>query len=965
VSRRIARAGAASAAVYALALVATGTSGTGESPVVITIAFMAGTSWLVAGLIALARFPEYRTGWLMLAAGNLWALSAFQLTGETALFAFGVAAGQLAIGPWIHLTVGFPDGRLRDRTDRILVTATYVSLIVFPTASALFDPDPFPACRNCPEAAVVADSPTAVAVFGALGALIGTTLSATYIARLVRRYRAASGPQRRILGPVYLVSVGGLAAIICYYLVSLVSPTAARAVAVVMITLFGVVPIAFLVGLLRIHLARGSVAGFLARFDERGSLRDTLAETLGDPSLAIVYPLENRWVDEDGQDAGELLEDLDRVLTPVESDGEVVAGLVHDASLTYDPELLEGVAGAAALALRNQGFRAEAQAQFTFLRTLVETAPSLFIHIGKDGRIRNQNAAAVAAAGVDDEEIVRGQYFWDVFISPEERPDVIARFEALAPDYAMGEYENEFTNARGERLTVFWRSAPVHDASGEVTGIISGGVDITERKRRELELERERDATTTALESIPSIVVIVGRDGRIRDRDVDDPRVGANRAFRQTLGWPDEELVGRRFVDLVVEDHDGRAEAAISTAAAGVPSAEVESEIRCVDGTLRAFLWTAVPVADVTGRTDGLVLISGVDVTKRRELELEKERERAFLNAIANNAPSMLCLVDDRGELTRMGSNVAFETTLGYAPAEIGGQVFWERFVDPAESDEVRRVIEGVVDGGPRDGLDSTWVTKSGERLVVAWTCTPLPRIDERRIFLITGVDITARKRMEEEIRASRARIVSAADNARRRLERDLHDGAQQRLVALSVLLRLATSKLAEGDDEARTLLRQASDELAVALEELRELARGIHPAVLTDRGLGPALESLVARIPVPVTLDAPAGVPLPPPVEAAAYFVVAEALTNVVKYAHATSASVEVAVDDGMLSVAVSDDGVGGADPEAGSGLRGLADRVASLDGSLVVEPGPRGGTCVRASIPLPGDTVSVESRT
>jgi PAS domain S-box-containing protein len=957
-------AGAASAALYVLALLVTETSDTSQSPVVLAVAFLAGASWLVAGLIALARFPEYRTGWLMLATGSLWALASFQLSSRPVVFAIGVALGQLAIAPWIHLTVGFPEGLLRSRTDRALVTITYVALLVFPTVAALFDPDPLPGCDDCPTAALAADSPTVVAAATVLGALVGIAMSAIYIVRLARRYRDATPPMRRVLGPVYAASLAGLLSIIAFNVVSIPSPDAARVVAFVTVTLFGAIPVAFLVGLLRIHLARGSVAGFLARFDERGSLRDALAETLGDPSLAIVYPLETRWVDEDGQDAGEALERPDTILTPVEADGELVAGLVHDRSLTLDPALIDGVVGAAALALRNQGFRAEAQAQFTFLRTLVETAPSLFIHIGPDGRIRNQNAAAVEAAGYDDEELVRGQYFWDVFISPEERDDVIGRFEALAPEFAMGEYENEFTNLRGEKLAIFWRSAPVHDASGDVTGIISGGIDITERRRRELELERERDATTTTLEAIPSIVVVLGRDGRIRDRDVDNPRAGANRAFRQTVGWPDDKLVGRSFVDLLVEDHDGRAAAAISLAAAGVPSGEVESDLRSANGAIHSLLWTAVPVADVTGRAGGLVLVSGIDVTERHRLEVEKEREREFLNAIANNAPSLLCLVDDEGRLTLMGSNIAFERALEWDPKDVGGQVFWEHFVDEPEVDAVRRVIQRVIAGGPAEGTDSTWVSKTGRRLAVAWTCTPLPRIDERSIFLITGVDITARKHMEEEIRASRARIVSAADSARRRLERDLHDGAQQRLVALSVLLRLAQSRLGESDGEAQLLLAQAGDELALALEELRELARGIHPAILTDRGLGPALEALVTRTPVPVSLTVAPDARLTPAVEAAAYFVVAEALTNVAKYARATSATVVVEVDEGTLAVAVTDDGVGGADPEAGTGLRGLADRVAALDGRLVVEPGPDGGTRVRAEIPLAEALLSVESR-
>jgi signal transduction histidine kinase len=192
------------------------------------------------------------------------------------------------------------------------------------------------------------------------------------------------------------------------------------------------------------------------------------------------------------------------------------------------------------------------------------------------------------------------------------------------------------------------------------------------------------------------------------------------------------------------------------------------------------------------------------------------------------------------------------------------------------------------------------------------------------------------RRRQEEELRASRARIVRAEDEARRALERNLHDGAQQRLVALSVGLRLVESKLRESPEEAAALLAGSREELAHALEELRELARGIHPAVLTDRGLGPALEALAMRAPIPVELEAPAE-RLAPAVEAAAYYVVAESLTNVAKYGRATAAEVSVATVNGTLEVTVSDDGVGGADPDRGSGLRGLADRVEALEGHLV----------------------------
>jgi signal transduction histidine kinase len=205
-----------------------------------------------------------------------------------------------------------------------------------------------------------------------------------------------------------------------------------------------------------------------------------------------------------------------------------------------------------------------------------------------------------------------------------------------------------------------------------------------------------------------------------------------------------------------------------------------------------------------------------------------------------------------------------------------------------------------------------------------------------------------------EELRRSRARIVEAGTAERRRLERNLHDGAQQRLVALSLTLRLAQGRLHKDADGAEKLLAGAQDELGRALEELRELARGIHPAVLSDRGLKAAIEALAGRSPVPVELERTPPERLPPPVEAAAYFVVAEALTNVVKYAEATQAQVARRRDGDWLEVEVTDDGVGGADPADGSGLRGLADRISALDGTLVLTSPEGAGTLLRAEIPV-----------
>jgi signal transduction histidine kinase len=205
-----------------------------------------------------------------------------------------------------------------------------------------------------------------------------------------------------------------------------------------------------------------------------------------------------------------------------------------------------------------------------------------------------------------------------------------------------------------------------------------------------------------------------------------------------------------------------------------------------------------------------------------------------------------------------------------------------------------------------------------------------------------------------EELEASRLRIIEAGDAERRRLERNLHDGAQQRLVALSVALRMVLERLRTGPDQAKELLEVAAEELAEALTELRELAQGIHPAVLTERGLVAALEVLAARTPLPVALDVRLRERLPEPVETAAYYVVSEALANVVKHAQAEEASVRVLRSDGSALVEVEDNGEGGARLDGGSGLRGLLDRVETLDGWLEIESRRGRGTLVRAALPL-----------
>jgi signal transduction histidine kinase len=231
----------------------------------------------------------------------------------------------------------------------------------------------------------------------------------------------------------------------------------------------------------------------------------------------------------------------------------------------------------------------------------------------------------------------------------------------------------------------------------------------------------------------------------------------------------------------------------------------------------------------------------------------------------------------------------------------------------------------------------------------------PLPKDLEQR--LCDFADLVAQRLANadalEQLAASRARIVEVGDAERRRLERNLHDGAQQRLVTLALDLRMVGATLEKDPPAARKTLATAQDQLAKGLEELRELARGIHPAVLTERGLGPALQGLFARAPLPVEIIELPEERLAGPVEAAAYYVVAEAITNVAKYARASYVTVSIRRSNGSATVVVTDDGVGGADPALGTGLRGLADRIEALDGRLEVDSPTARGTRVSAEIP------------
>jgi signal transduction histidine kinase len=255
-----------------------------------------------------------------------------------------------------------------------------------------------------------------------------------------------------------------------------------------------------------------------------------------------------------------------------------------------------------------------------------------------------------------------------------------------------------------------------------------------------------------------------------------------------------------------------------------------------------------------------------------------------------------------------------------------------------------------VIDSLP-DALAAT-VVGAALCVAAAWAVRGMATVHGRLALALLGPSQGQLRARVEALEASRDRAVDSAEAERRRIERDLHDGAQQRLVALAMDLGMARAKLATDPAAATALVGEAHEEAKRALAELRDLARGIHPAVLADRGLDAAISALAARSPVPVGVDVSTG-RLPGPVESAAYFVVAEALANAAKHARADEIGVRISRHRDLLVVEVMDDGVGGADPAKGSGLRGLEDRVAAVDGRLIVTSPAGGPTVIRVELP------------
>jgi len=460
-------------------------------------------------------------------------------------------------------------------------------------------------------------------------------------------------------------------------------------------------------------------------------------------------------------------------------------------------------------------------------------------------------------------------------------------------------------------------------------------------------LQRAQDELQALIDSSPLALVEFGLDTRIRLW---------NPAAERIFGWTREEMLGRGGLPMAPPHKRDESEDLFARVAAGESINDYETVRLHKDGTLVPVSIAAAPVQDGQGRVTGN-MVAYTDITERKAQE---QRLQALIDA------SPVALVEFDGDTRIRLWNPAAERIFGWTREEMLGRGGLP-MAPPHKRDESDDLWARVLSGEVVNDLETVRMRKDGTLVPVSIAAAPVHDGHGRVTGnMVAYTDITERNLLSaelhdrlEDLAASRARIVTAGDVERRRLERNLHDGAQQRLVTLALSLRLALAKLDSDPILARDRLAAAAEELTLALQELRELARGLHPAVLTDHGLRAAVEMLADRAPFPVEIDETPEERLPEPVEAAAYFLIAEALTNVAKYAHASVARISVSAGEGSVVVEVSDDGVGGADPSSGSGLRGLADRVEALGGSLEVSSPDGAGTALRAEIPRTNSAV------
>ena len=464
---------------------------------------------------------------------------------------------------------------------------------------------------------------------------------------------------------------------------------------------------------------------------------------------------------------------------------------------------------------------------------------------------------------------------------------MIARFWEAAPEHPAAEYENRFVNRRGERKVVVWRSAPLPDEDGQTTGIIAGGIDVTARTEEAEARERERDFLNAIANEAPSLLCLIDEDGVLAT-------MGANKAFERTLEVEAHEAGGTVLWEhYVAPEEAAEVRSLIGRIAAGEVVGDHDNTWVAKSGRRIAVSWSCIRLPSIDERR--LLLVSGVDVSERKEREVQLQRERDITSTLMQAIPSIVVVVDQDGIIVdsgvdenRAGVNDAFRAALGWPDEQLVRTSVLD-LIDPADGHLARMAIASAANGVASVERESLWRKADDSRIAIAWTATPVADVTlrEESLVLLTGVDITERKRHDGgDSRVARAHRRGRRQRAPPRSSANLHDGAQQRLVALSVLAPARRVEARRGDAEAATSSSQARDRARAGARGAAR-ARARHPpgdphrpgprarargARRTDAGPGDARRARTSGF--------------PPPVEAAAYYVVAEALTNVAKYA-------------------------------------------------------------------------------
>jgi len=552
-----------------------------------------------------------------------------------------------------------------------------------------------------------------------------------------------------------------------------------------------------------------------------------------------------------------------------------------------------------------------------------------------DGRPLNGALAAAPAAGQSFESLTRR---WRVDVARE-------------PATAL-------------QATLPWLAVAWPPATALLVYLLGRG--LLRRRRAERQVDDIFDLS-------PDLLCVAGLDGYFK-------RV--NPAFEQTLGYEAAELLSRPSLEFVHPEDRERTATTVQALSDGRQIGEFENRYIRADGAVRWLQWNTRTMPD-----NGLMYAAARDVTENRMLTHEQAalRRVATLVAQGHDAGELFDAVavevgqllsadatrllryDEDGTASVVGSYGASDAEIGVGShVSVDRGQLWERVAQSRRAECTDHLREGsdALAKSLRDvGMAAAVavpIVVSGRpwgAIVAAWTHPDMAGGDtEIRMAQFTELVATAVANAESgaELAASRRRIVATYDEARRRIERDLHDGAQQRLVSTVVVLELVRKQLGDANGPLAELAEEALENARRAMDEVREIARGIHPRILSSGGLGPALRTLARRSVVPVTVDMQTDARWPENVEMTAYYVASEALTNAVKHAHASEVRITADVDDRSIMLTIRDDGVGGADPTRGSGLIGLHDRVAALGGDLAVHGEPGAGTVLTAQIPI-----------